>query len=59
MRTRGIPPVKLWRVTFTDGASIQVYAPTHRLALLNVRIGEAMWGPIRSIGVIRSRRAWN
>jgi hypothetical protein len=49
---RGIPTCRLWRVTFIDGAEVEVTAPTRRLALLNVR-GMGYWKTIRSIGVIR------
>jgi len=48
-----IPTVKLWRVTFADGTTLEILAPTKRLAILNTRLGEGRWAPIRKVGLIR------
>jgi hypothetical protein len=53
--SRAIPSVKRWRVTFTNGTRIIIWAPTRRLALLNTRLGEGCWGAVKSVGLIRSR----
>jgi hypothetical protein len=54
-----IPKTKTWKVTFADGASIKVLAPTRRLAILQTRSecritgGRADYRDIKSVGVIR------
>ncbi len=48
-----IPKVKPWKVTFVDGSVILVWAPTRRLAILNTRMGEGRWDPIKTVGLPR------
>ncbi len=51
-----IPSVKLWRVTFTDGATREVWAPTKLLARLNVRHGGlGDYRSIRTVGLLCRR----
>jgi hypothetical protein len=49
----GIPKVKAWIVTTTSGVKHIVSAPTKRLALMNFRLGDGDWSPIKSIGLSR------
>lgn len=52
MATRGIPTVKRWLVTTTDGDKTEIWAPTRKLALLNYRF-EIGFKPITTIGLSR------
>ncbi len=56
--SRSIPSVKTWRIVLESGAVYHVLAPTKFLAKLNLRAGYRVetWGPIKSIGLLRSPR---
>jgi len=53
-----IPQVKTWRIVLETGAVYHVLAPTKLLAKLVLRdpARPGAWGPIKSIGLLRSRR---
>lgn len=53
-----IPEVKTWRIVLEDGRVYHVLAPTKFLAKLVLRdpAQPGAWGPIKSIGLLRSRR---
>lgn len=53
---KGIPRVRRWRVTFDNGTQRDIWAPTKRLAALNMRLGQDVWRPIKSIGLLRKQR---
>ena len=52
-----IPKVKDWQVTLEDGNKVVVSAPTKRLALLNYRFDHDFVGHIKSIGLLRKKKA--
>lgn len=52
--SRGIPPVKEWRITMEDGRVFRVLGCTRRLAVLNLRAAP-VWAPIAKIGLFRKQ----